>query len=302
MKQPTENSKKYPYLEQLSTQELEDLLQKDFISSEDNDDSTELILAIMEVIHAREAQQSPPIDDDTAWETFLARNTKVKTTPTPATHNQHSKTTSRTSHHRLITVTAVICVLVCLSLVPVQGHSVLRTFVDWTVSTFSFQPQEETNTPTQTLPSEADPSFSTREEFPDDEAYQEAVYQQIEKAVASLTDRPVLPTWYPEGSQVIRVEENHLDNGYYLVLVFSLNGNEFSVAVTVYDSEKEMDIRNYEKNEGSPEEYPAHGILHYIMGNMERNLAVWRNGPVECSIQGFLTVEQIKQMIDSIYA
>ena len=122
------------------------------------------------------------------------------------------------------------------------------------------------------------------------------------RAVADLTDRPVLPTWYPEGSLLTRVEENPMDDGYYLVLVFSLNGNEFSVAVTVYDSEKEMDIRNYEKNEGSPEEYSVHGIPHYIMGNMARNVAIWRNGNVECSIQGFLTVDQLKQMIDSIYA
>lgn len=120
--------------------------------------------------------------------------------------------------------------------------------------------------------------------------------------MASLTDRPVLPTWYPEGSLLTRVEENPMDDGYMLLAAFSLNGEEFHICVTVYNTEEEMDTANYEKNEGSPEEYPVHGITHYIMGNMARNLAVWRNGPVECSIQGFLTVNQLEQMIDSIYA
>ena len=65
---------------------------------------------------------------------------------------------------------------------------------------------------------------------------------------------------------------------------------------------KKWTLANYEKNEGSPEEYYVNGIPHYIMGNMARNVAIWRNGNVECSIQGFLTVDQLKQMIDSIYA
>ena len=57
MKYPTEKSKKYPGLEQLSTVELEDLLRRDFAASEDDDASMALITEIMEVIQAREAQK-----------------------------------------------------------------------------------------------------------------------------------------------------------------------------------------------------------------------------------------------------
>ena len=49
------------------------------------------------------------------------------------------------------------------------------------------------------------------------------------------------------------------------------------------------------------EEYYANHISHYIMGNMERNTAVWRNGPTECSLHGFLSPDTLKRMIDSIY-
>lgn len=45
----------------------------------------------------------------------------------------------------------------------------------------------------------------------------------------------------------------------------------------------------------------ANHISHYIMGNMERNTAVWRNGPTECSLHGFLSPDTLKRMIDSIY-
>lgn len=74
MKYPTEKSKKYPGLEQLSTVELEDLLRRDFAASEDDNASMALITGIMEVIQAREAQQELPVDEDTAWEMFLERN------------------------------------------------------------------------------------------------------------------------------------------------------------------------------------------------------------------------------------
>ena len=94
-----------------------------------------------------------------------------------------------------------------------------------------------------------------------------------------------------------------MDDGYMLLAAFSLNGEEFHICVTVYNTEEEMDVRNYEKNEGMPEEYPRpwhHPLQSW--GNMARNVAIWRNGNVECSIQGFLTVDQLEQMIDSIYA
>mgnify|MGYP000022534374 FL=1 len=91
MNDPMEHTKKYPVLAQLSTQALEDLLRQDVTPSADSNDSAERILAIMEVIHAREAQQPSPIDADTAWETFLARNTVGKPTPAP----DHTPTLSR---------------------------------------------------------------------------------------------------------------------------------------------------------------------------------------------------------------
>lgn len=304
MNKPKNTLGKYPWLEQLSTQALEDLLRQDFAAGEGHSDP-DFVAAILEVIAQRTPDEALPVDTDAAWASLRARTLDKPHDPAPTEEEPKVEpfpAPKRRRPRRPWVVAAVVCLLVCLLAVPVQGQSLLESLVSWTGSTFTFLPQEDTGEEPANLPSLADPSFSAREEFSDDEIYSKVVYQQVEEAVADLTDRPVLPTWYPEGSLLTRVEENPMDDGYYLVLVFSLNGNEFSVAVTVYDSEKEMDIRNYEKNEGSPEEYPVHGITHYIMGNMARNVAIWRNGNVECSIQGFLTVNQLEQMIDSIYA
>ena len=313
MKDPKTLLGNYPGLEQLTTQQLEDLLRQDFAAGEGHSDP-DFVAAILEVIAQRTPDEALPVDTDTAWASLRARTLDKPHDPTPTEEDpqvvpfpdpkpprQEPPAKSRRPRRPWV-VAAVVCLLVCLLAVPVQGQSLLETLVTWTGSTFSFLPQEGTGEEPATLPSQADPDFSSREAFADDEAYSEAVYPQVQAAVASLTDRPVLPTWYPEGSLLTRVEENPMDDGYSLTLVFSWDHTEFMVSVTVYNSEAEMDIQHYEKNEGNPEPYTIHNISHYIMGNMDRNSAVWRNGPVECSLRGSLTVDQLKQMIDSIYA
>lgn len=304
MKDPKTLLGNYPGLEQLTTQELEDLLRQDFAAGEGHSDP-DLITAILEVIAQRTPDEALPVDTDTAWASLRARTLDKPHDPAPTEEEPKEEpfpAPKRRRPRRPWVVAAVVCLMVCLLAVPVQGQSLLESLVSWTGSTFTFLPQEDTGEEPANLPSLADPSFSAREEFSDDEIYSKVVYQQVEEAVADLTDRPVLPTWYPEGSLLTRVEENPMDDGYNFTLVFSWNDTEFMVSVTVYNSEADMDILNYEKSEGSPEEYYVTGIPHYIMGNMARNVAIWRNGTVECSIQGFLTVDQLKQMIDSIYA
>ncbi|HIY33190.1 MAG TPA: DUF4367 domain-containing protein [Candidatus Evtepia faecavium] len=304
MNNPKNTLGKYPWLEQLSTQALEDLLRQDFAAGEGHSDP-DFVAAILEVIAQRTPDEALPVDTDAAWASLRARTLDKPHDPAPTEEEPKVEpfpTPKRRRPRRPWVVAAVVCLLVCLLAVPVQGQSLLESLVSWTGSTFTFLPQEDTGEEPANLPSLADPSFSAREEFSDDEIYSKVVYQQVEEAVADLTDRPVLPTWYPEGSLLTRVEENPMDDGYMLLAAFSLNGEEFHICVTAYNSEEEMDTANYEKNEGSPEEYYVNGIPHYIMGNMARNVAIWRNGTVECSIQGFLTVDQLKQMIDSIYA
>lgn len=304
MNKPKNTLGKYPWLEQLSTQALEDLLRQDFAAGEGHSDP-DFVAAILEVIAQRTPDEALPVDTDTAWASLRARTLDKPHDPAPTEEEPKEEpfpAPKRRRPRRPWVVAAVVCLMVCLLAVPVQGQSLLESLVSWTGSTFTFLPQEDTGEEPANLPSLADPSFSAREEFSDDEIYSKVVYQQVEEAVADLTDRPVLPTWYPEGSLLTRVEENPMDDGYMLLAAFSLNGEEFHICVTAYNSEEEMDTANYEKNEGSPEEYYVNGIPHYIMGNMARNVAIWRNGNVECSIQGFLTVDQLKQMIDSIYA
>ena len=64
----------------------------------------------------------------------------------------------------------------------------------------------------------------------------------------------------------------------------------------VYDS-----FGNFQKDEGDPIPYEAGGITHLLATNAGYPVALWANGPVECAISGDITMDELKQMIDSIY-
>lgn len=258
MNDPKNKLGQYAGLEQLSTQALEDLLQQDFAAGEDHS-NPDLVMAIMEVMEQRTPQAAPAVDVDAAWNAFRA---------------------GKIAPRRALAVAVVVCVLVCLFILPVQGSSLLQNLVQWSDANFSFLSRDPDGT---------------------EAVLRSPDYQQVEKTVSELTDRPVLPTWYPPGSSVVQVERHTVENGYYCVVVFSLNGEEFTLCVGIYDTVEDLPVHQYEKNKGPVEEYYANHISHYIMGNMERNTAVWRNGPTECSLHGFLSPDTLKRMIDSIY-
>ena len=43
------------------------------------------------------------------------------------------------------------------------------------------------------------------------------------------------------------------------------------------------------------------GVLHYLMKNNETYSVAWTNGNIEGHIQGDLSVDDLKKMVDSIY-
>lgn len=306
MKDPKIHSGMYPGLEQLPTPELEELLRQDFAAGE-GQSNLELVTAILEVIAQREALPQPSEETDAAWQQVRARAIEETAAPVPSQEAaapvsmSQQRPKRRIAPRRAIAVAAVVCVLVCLLALPVQGQSLLQTLVDWTETTFSFLPENTTEEGGTTLPSQANPSFPQREDFDSDVAFDQAMHQQMKETIAGITELPLLPTWYPEGSRIIRVEELPLENGYQFIVILALEEDEYTMSFAIYNEAEDMFTYQYEKNGGSVQEYYSNGIPHYIMGNMSRNRVVWRNGPAECSIQGFLTVEELQKMIDSIY-
>lgn len=277
----------YPWLEQLSSQELENLLQQDFSAGEGNS-NTDFVMAIMDVLAQRDPQA---IEIDDAWETFRAQcippqdtDPEAEKTPTvvPFPNDKvPSPPPPRRQHflfRRFLAVAAMLCVLTCLMVLPAHACGKLPDLIQWSDDTFHFLPRK-------TAPLLDSPK-----------------YQELQEEISARTDLPVLPTWYPEGSEIERIEISEVFDQTAIDVLFRFQESTFIFSITVYDSIPESPDAVYEKNVGSPEDYCFNNIHHFFYMNMDRVCVAWWNENAECSIRGELSQEQLKHMVNSIYS
>lgn len=286
MNDPKTNQGNNLGLEQLSTQELEELLRRDFAAGEGNSD-TDLVMAIMEVIAQR---RTPTVDADAAWETFRTKYIDPQEVTAPSLPPEEApeaeptvvplppqKPPKKRRLRRVFPVVAVVCILVAALAISAYGSGKLQVWIQWDTDTFSFRSKKD----------------SALFDNPD--------YTKLEDFVKAYTDLPILPTWYPEGTTITKTDEFSLSDQHSIDAIFDLNGNSFVFSVTIYGTITENPTSLYEKNDSVPEEYYVNHIPHYIFDNVERTVAAWWNGNVECSIVGSLTRDELKQMLTSIY-
>lgn len=285
MNHQPENQGNRPAWEEMTTQELDDLLWRDFAADQDGFLDPADILAMTEVINSREEDTPTDADLQAAWETFRARIREEEPPPTESIPEEapvavpFAKPERKKPGRKKLRWAVVAAAVVCLLAVPALGGDGVENLVQWTEQHFSFLPQNN-------LPQEC-PGAVT--------------YAEVQETVAQLTIQSVLPTWYPEGTMLEEMEINDLLNGTSVDVLFSLGEDVFSLSISVYDTKQEGTAQ-YEKNEGYVEPYYVNHVPHYIMENMGRRTAAWQNGNTENAIQGDLTVEELKQMIDSIYS
>ena len=284
MNHQPENQGNRPAWEEMSTRELDGLLWRDFAADQEGFFDPEDILTITEVINSWEEDTPTDADVQAAWESFRARIREEEPTPTESIPEEapaavpFAKPEKKKPGRKKLRWAVAAAAVVCLLAVPAMGSGAMENLVEWTTQYFSFLPQSG-------APQER-PGAVT--------------YAEVQETVGLLTDIPVLPAWYPEGTVLEQLTVNERFSGTSINVSFSLRDQVFALIVTVYDSEQ-IGTTKYEKNEGYVEPYYVNGIPHYIMGNMERYSVAWQNGNTENSIQGDLTVEELKQMIDSIY-
>ena len=199
--------------ETLSTPALEKLLSADFLSDEDNL-SPEEIYKITEVItkREREANTSPQVDVNAAWETFLAKVKDLPPEETPAIKEEDKVVPFQKPHRYVkklrwaVAAAAVLCALV----VPASATGMLDDLSQWVSGTFSLSPRGDVA-----------------------QGINDAMYGELKEEVAAITDVSVLPTWYPEDSILERITTDYLDFGTLLGAEFSIKGEQFYFTVTV---------------------------------------------------------------------
>lgn len=107
----------------------------------------------------------------------------------------------------------------------------------------------------------------------------------------------MLPTWFPEDYTPgeSSVQQSPIARTYWALFTGPRGDMRIRIGDYVDGSPTQ-----FEYSDSLLEIYEAEGIQYYICRNYDTLVAVWLADRLECSIAGDITLEEMKQMIDSI--
>ena len=284
---PTDGkSQTYGFLEQLSTEQLLDLVWADSESSENGDD--DLTFRILEVIEKREQENPSGIfpDVDKAWEDFQTYfNTPDGTGRPlyPTRDFESGETANRRGGRllkRLLPLVAVLAVALS-GMIAAQalGVDVFGALARWTDETFHFI----AGTPSQ----------------PGGES--EELRQTVQEAFDCCGITIPAPAWYPEGTALVGNVDTVGHNGNTAVAcTFQCDDFSFNIIAEQYPAAQYISDYIFEKDASKVTEYTSYERLFYIMSNLDRCKAIFCDGQIMLTIEGELSSGNIKTMIDSM--
>lgn len=113
----------------------------------------------------------------------------------------------------------------------------------------------------------------------------------------------IVPAWIPSGFILDSITVSELQSPDRVEVRTYYTWDDFLITI-VYSKyiESNFDtVTTFEKDSDAVEKYNVKGIVHYLFKNIDKQVAVWNQGNVECVISGNISYSDLKKMIDSIY-
>ena len=260
--------------EAMSTEELEEILRLDAEMPEGQESDTEKILYIMEVLSQRNKQNSH------TGNTALKAYESFKQHYMPETDNNIIPVKTRRRMPRwvrsLTATAAVLAILLVGSSITARafGFNLWKTVIQWTQETFHFGQWGDSKA-NNTLP-------------------YASLQEALEKANVPVN---LVPTTVPDGYVLVDVTAERSPMKKTYTAIYKREGQTLRITVRDY-----LDKSPYfvEQSDGLTEEYEVSGVSYYLFSNLEHNRAVWLYESYECDIYGDITIEELKEMINSI--
>ena len=297
----SKNNDMYSYLDQLSTQELESLLQKDAEAPDGGD--LDMVMYIMEVIEKREGGANKTAAADALKDFFSAYATpegdglrlyssdnlgdkEAESDPAKVLHK---------SRHRKFSLRGaglIAAVLVCVfSLAACSAGGIGRFFQmvgKWTSKVFAFENTYDGDIPEVDGAELAAP-------------LENAQYASMEEALAAygITEK-VVPTSFPEGFEVVTIDVSESEQGNSVKFCAVYQGGDHYLTLQVRQVFN-LNMESFEKDADAVTEYVKNGIRHYFYTNMDSNCVTWFNGNLECVVDTDLPERDLISVVDSIY-
>lgn len=272
------NQSNFSRYDALSTEELSEILRLDSETPEGNGLDIDTLLYVTGVLAERKKNTNTGKTAQETWKSFQQNYLDSEETY-PAVAEE--KKPVKTKNPWVRRVAAAAAVLVLLISVPLSARAlnwedICNTIVKWAKETFSFVTGDFDG-----------PEVRDNREF---DSLQEAL--EFAKLPTDM-----IPTWIPEGYVFVRVNIDKTPIQQNYVALYKKDEQTVNVSVRFLI---ETDPQKLEGNENITETYIANGKEYYIISNNERISAMWKKDFYECYITGDLTVDEIKQMINSI--
>ena len=279
------------YWDQLSTEQLEDILRADIASPNQTNDET--VFHILEVLEKREKENPSGRlpDTDQAWQEFQ----KYYNIPEgegqslyPIRNNQEKRSASvptktrRVFRPRKILVVAAVLILMFGGMLTAQaaGVDVFGAIGRWTEETFHFE-----------LP------------INHDDLAGETDYNLRNASQKAGLPGSVAPIWCPEGFVPKTPTNTHIEDYVDTAVCEYINENEnrsYFVDISYYYNSSDVEATIFEKDDSEVVTYSSNRGTFYIFSNIDVLAATWSNGHLSITVAGDLQLEELEKIIDSI--
>lgn len=286
------NTQHLDYLDALSTQELEALIQDDW--QQESADNSETISRALAILEERGALACDCVDVDAAWQEFQTRynipegeNASLYPGRLPADRSAAGKRKSR-SILKALSAAAAVFALVLFMAMPVFGsESLFRLFGQWTESMFSYSDgQKNATTPPKT------------NEYLTGNLELMAVHREL---LAQGDYGPIVPTWIPEGFSLSKLSTVSTPKYTKVVAAFSKDEKALTLVYMIYNENVSSDSL-CEKGDGEVRIVEIAGVDHFFFQNNDQWLCCWVRNNMECSIGGDISENDLQKVIQSIYS
>lgn len=124
------------------------------------------------------------------------------------------------------------------------------------------------------------------------------IFQKVLKDYDLPTE--LAPSWYPNGFTMKDPEAWEDDLGTAVVVIFNNEeGKDFVINIDKYQ-EIDNQALPFERDSSDVTPYTSHGRTFYIMSNLDYLTAAWSDNDIAMNIRGYLSVDDIKKIINSM--
>ncbi len=264
----------------MSTQQLQKILREDASKSEGEGSDPELVFYVMELLASREPNKGKTPQE--AWKCFKEQY-NAEEFFVSETENQPRKYNISSGWRRgLVAAIAVVMILAGgVVTASALGIDLWEIVAKWSKETFYFGYAGQT-----------DENMDSHEEV-------FTSYKGLYEATVQLgLEKYGIPTWLPEGYREAKVETyDYSPTSHEIHARYEGGDGPISILITSFTPANQPQI---ERSSDLIELYTVNDIEYYLFYNNSRLVATWLTDSYQYTISGPISVEEMKNIIDSI--